>query len=376
MICKRCVMDETAAGIVFSDAGFCNFCEEIVVQKINNTFYQNDNERKTLIAKVKREGLGKPYDCIIGVSGGADSAWSLHLAKMEGLRPLAVHMDNGWNSELAQYNISNLVSKLDVDFYSHVINWKEYRSLQQSFFDADVIDIELLMDNAMIGVNYKLAKKYKINYIFSGSNNATEGMRMPENWNWYKYDKQNIVNINKKYQKTKIKTFPIYSTFNFLVDTYFRKIRWIPFLDYYDYDKAKAMNHLSSEYGYKQYPYKHYESVFTRFYQGYILPNKFGVDKRKLHLSTLVINDQMSRKDALQLLSQSSYPKAADLDNDLAYFLKKMNWTRKALDNYLVRPEKTHFEYGTEKDKLKTFVEFIKKILSKELINRLKRRAS
>ena len=340
MICKRCVMDETAAGIIFSDVGFCNFCEEIVVQKINNTFYQNDNERKTLIAKVKREGLGKPYDCIIGVSGGADSAWSLHLAKMEGLRPLAVHMDNGWNSELAQYNISNLVSKLDVDFYSHVINWKEYRSLQQSFFDADVIDIELLMDNAMIGVNYKLAKKYK------------------------------------KYQKTKIKTFPIYSTFNFLVDTYFRKIRWIPFLDYYDYDKAKAMNHLTSEYGYKQYPYKHYESVFTRFYQGYILPNKFGVDKRKLHLSTLVINDQMSRKDALQLLSQSSYPKAADLDNDLAYFLKKMNWTRKALDNYLVRPEKTHFEYGTEKDKLKTFVEFIKKILSKELINRLKRRAS
>ena len=235
-------MDNTAEGFSVSNGIACNYCEEVDVKKKSDKLYYNEKDRQKLLKKIKQDGIGKQYDCIIGISGGADSSWALHLAKENGLRPLAVHMDNGWNSELAQNNINNLIDKLNVDFYSHVINWVEYRSLMQSFFDADVIDIELLYDNAMLAINYSLAKKYKTKYILSGSNNATEGMRMPANWNWYKYDKKNILNIDRQFQKTKIRTFPFYSTQKFMVDNYLRKIKWVPFLDYFNYEKQAAMN--------------------------------------------------------------------------------------------------------------------------------------
>ena len=366
-------MDDTADGFTVSNGNACNYCEEVDLKKKNNKLYRNENDRKKLLEKIKQDGIGKQYDCIIGISGGADSSWALHLAKENGLRPLAVHMDNGWNSELAQNNINNVIDKLNVDFYSHVINWTEYRSLMQSFFDADVIDVELLYDNAMLAVNYNLAKKYKTKYILSGSNNATEGMRMPANWNWYKFDKKNILNIDRQFQKTKIKTFPFYSTRKFLVDNYLRKIKWIPFLDYFNYEKQVAMDRLSQFYNYKQYPYKHYESVFTRFYQGYILPNKFGVDKRKLHLSTLIVNGQMSRPEALSLMEKSAYPSQVELKHDINYFLKKMQWSNNDLEDYIARPERKHFEFGTETESLNRFVKLVKTLVPRSVVNKIKK---
>lgn len=352
LTCKRCIMDSTANGFTINKNGTCSYCEDVFQTPEKAGCYNTEIDREKLIKSIKEDGVGKKYDCIIGVSGGADSSWALHLAKIEGLRPLAVHMDNGWNSELAQNNITNLIDKLDVDFYSHVINWFEYRSLMQSFFNADVIDIELLYDNAMLAVNYRMARKYKIKYILSGSNRATEGMKMPTNWNWYKLDKKNILSIDSKYEKTKIKTFPLYSSKQYLIDRYIRKIRWVPFLDYFHYEKQKAMNELTLNYDFKQYPYKHYESVFTRFYQGYLLPEKFGVDKRKLHLSTLIASGQITRQDALENIKLPAYPKQSDLKQDIEYFLKKMKWTQSDLNEYVARGERTHMEFETEKDYL------------------------
>lgn len=347
--CKRCLMDTSAKGIIFDENGICNFCrefEELLKQpKKKLNFSLND-----LVEKIKKDGKGKPYDCIVGISGGVDSSYTLVKVKELGLKPLAVHMDNGWDSELAANNIKNLVQGLGVDLYTHVIDWDEYRDLMQAFFDADVIDIELLYDNAMLAVNYQQANKYGIKYILAGTNISTEGMKMPENWNWFKFDKKNIYALAKR-NHVKIKTFPSIGVLEYIYYEFIKKIKWISFLDYLqNYNKFEALNILENNYGYKPYPYKHYESIFTRFYQGYILIEKFGVDKRKLHLSTLIISGQISKEEALkQLENKYAYPSEKELQEDVEYFLKKMKWSKEELENYLKRPEKPHDMYGSER---------------------------
>ena len=351
-MCSRCVMDTTARDIFFDENGVCNYCTDFLSRSSKVLFRDPEARKKDLdafVVKVKKDGKGKPYDCIIGVSGGVDSSWVLVKAIELGLRPLAVHMDNGWNAELAQNNISNLVQKLGVDLYTHVINWEEYKSLMQAFFDADVIDVELLYDNAMLAVNYRMAAKYGIKHILSGSNQATEGMRIPSSWNWFKWDEKNIKAIAKKFQGVSLKTFPAIGTVEFILKGIVGGIKWHPFLDHTEYNKFVAMEILQRDFSYKPYPYKHYESIFTRFYQGYILPEKFGVDKRKVHLATLVVSGQMSREDALKGLEGVAYPSERELEEDIAYFLKKMGWSRDELESYLARPEKPHSAYPSEK---------------------------
>jgi N-acetyl sugar amidotransferase len=301
------------------------------------------------VEEVKRKGRGRKYDCVVGVSGGVDSSWALVQAVDHGLRPLAVHMDNGWNSELAQNNIANLIQKLGVDLYTHVINWGEYRALMQAFFDADVIDVELLYDNAMLAVNYQQAAAHGVAHILAGTNQATEGMRMPANWNWFKYDRRNIKAVAARFGGTGLDTFPSIGTVDFIWYEFIRRIRWTSFLDYFDYNKAAAMSILQQNYSYKPYPYKHYESIFTRFYQGYLLREKFGVDKRLLHLGTLVASGQMTRDEALKGLEGIPFPSESELDTDREYFLKKMGWSRQKLDEYLQRPERSHADYGSER---------------------------
>jgi N-acetyl sugar amidotransferase len=345
-------MDTSADDIKFDDNGICNYCTEFLEKSshiINESLKEKEKRLKELINNVKISGKGKPYDCIVGLSGGVDSSWALVEIIRLGLRPLAVHMDNGWNSELAQNNIANLVRSLKVDLYTHVIDWEEYRDLMQAFFDADVIDIELLYDNAMLAVNYKLAEKYKIKYILAGTNKATEGMRMPDGWNWFKYDKKNIKGIAIKNKINRMKTFPAVGTLEYIYYKYILGIEWTSFLDFLPYNKNDAINKLEEYYGYKRYPFKHYESVFTRFYQGYILPNKFGVDKRRLHLGTLVASGQMSREDALSGLSGIPYQKEDDMQNDIGYFIKKMRWSTKEFEEYIKRKEKRHDIYPSER---------------------------
>jgi len=352
-ICTRCVMDRSATGIQFDESGVCNYCRDFV-DRSSELLDEKPELRKERLFKfvdqVKKSGEGKSYDCIVGISGGVDSSWALVKVIELGLRPLAVHMDNGWNSELAQNNIANLINTLGVDLYTYVIDWDEYRDLMQAFFDANVIDVELLYDNAMLAVNYQMAEQQKVKYILTGHNQSTEGMHIPSGWNWYKKDKKNIKAIAKRFGGVKIKSFPAISTFDYLRYDRISKIKWISFLDYVDYQKEESLKQLEEHYGYKRYPYKHYESVFTRFYQGYILPEKFGVDKRRVHLSTLIISGQMTREEALKTLKEIPYSSEEELEEDKRYFLKKMGWNEKELEDYIERENVDHAFYGTEND--------------------------
>ena len=349
--CVRCIMDTTARDIRFDGNGICNFCSEFLSGS-GRVLQRSDTSRMQslglLVSEIKRAGLGKQYDCVVGVSGGVDSSWVLHEAVRLGLRPLAVHMDNGWNSELAQSNISNLITGLNVDLYTHVIDWREYKGLMQEFFDADVIDVELLYDNAMLAVNYQQAAKFGIRHILGGTNIATEGMRLPHGWNWFKWDKRQIKAMARRSSNGRLETFPSIGTIEYIWHKFARRTRWVSLLDVLDFNKAHALTELQRMYAYKPYPYKHYESVFTRFYQGYLLLNKFGVDKRLLHLSTLIVTGQMSREQALSAADGIAYPSDAALQEDKAYFLKKMGWTAAMLEEYLARPSRPHGDFPTE----------------------------
>ena len=221
-------MDQTAAPIEFNEIGECNYCSEFLISKAKINF--SDGHLNSLIEKIKANGKGKRYDCIIGVSGGVDSSYVLSLAVGYGLRPLCSSLDNGWNSDLAVANINNLISKLGVDLYTHVIDWEENRDLQKSFIKANVVDIELLMDNAMLSLNYRLANKYGLKFILSGSNIATEGVRMPESWNWLKFDAKNIRAIQKKYGLKRIRTHKLISLKLFIYYKFIRKIEGYLFL--------------------------------------------------------------------------------------------------------------------------------------------------
>ncbi len=348
--CTSCVMDARAADTVFDSTGQCNHCSTMLATL--STYQPVDAgvlhlRLAAFVNTIRTAGRGKRYDCIVGVSGGADSSYALYLAKQHGLRPLAVHMDNGWNSELAVNNIENLVRKLGVDLYTHVVEWREYRALQQAFFDADVIDVELLYDNAMLAVNYGLAKRYGIKYMLSGSNTSTEGMRVPSNFNWNKFDRKNILAIARG-DGVRVRSLPTIGVLGLVYHRLVHGTQWIPFLDYIDYNKQRCIDVLVRELGYRPYPYKHYESIFTRFYQGYLLPQKFGVDKRRLHLSALICSGQMSRAKAGELLAHSPYPDPDELQADIEYFLKKMNWSEQDLADYLARPERPHADFASE----------------------------
>jgi N-acetyl sugar amidotransferase len=351
--CSYCVMDSSASDIKFDKFGRCSYCQELEGKlSSSESMWLASEDRaealRSLASKIKSQGKGKPYDCVIGVSGGVDSSWVLVEAVNLGLRPLAVHMDNGWNSNLAVSNISNLLDELGLDLFSYVIDWEEYKVLMNAFFESDVIDIELLYDNALHEVCYSQAKKYGLKTILSGSNISTEGIRMPPGWAWIsKWDGRNIKAIAKNFGAG-VRTFPLFTTWRWIIYTYLFGVRWVPFLDYLDYRKEDALETLESQYGYQRYPYKHYESVFTRFYQGYILPKKFNVDKRRVHLSGLIVTGQMTREIALDLLKSDPYVNEFELNRDKDYFLTKMGWDESKLKDYLARAGVPHEKYGSD----------------------------
>ncbi len=342
-VCSRCIMDKSAADIKFNKNNICNFCNDF---KKNYKANLKTNLGK-LIDKIKNENKNNEYDCAVALSGGVDSCWALVKVVELGIKPLVIHLDNGWNSKLAQTNIYNLVNNLKLDLETYVIDWEEYRSLMDSFFKANVIDIELLMDNAMVGANFKIANKHSLKYIISGFNQATEGISIPKNWNWFKKDKKNIKNINRKFNNIKIESFPAIGTLDYIYYRFIKRIKWVSPLDYLDYNKENALKELKEKYNFQEYPFKHYESIFTRFYQGFLLPKKFNVDKRKLHLSNLIMTNQITRNKALKVIDLPAYD-LNNIENDIEYFLKKMEWTREHLDNYLQKKEISHKYYGSE----------------------------
>ncbi len=349
-LCPRCVMDASAPDFALGSDGGCNYCEPFV--RAQRTVAPAPARAERLahwVERIKADGRGKAYDCVIGLSGGADSSYVLLRAKDLGLRPLAVHFDNGWNSELAVKNIENLVKKLGVDLHTHVVDWEEFRDLQRAFLKADVVDIELLTDNAMLATNYQAARRHGVRVILGGTNAATEGVRMPPGWNHaLKWDAANIRGIGRRFGARPIKTLPILGTLGYIAHRFLWRIQWVSLLDLLDYNKVACMDELSRRVGFRPYPYKHYESVFTRFYQGSILPRKFGVDKRRVHLSALVCTGQMERDAALALLAASPYPDPALEAADRAFFLKKLGFGEKEFDDYLAAPAVPHDRYPTE----------------------------
>ena len=343
-------MNSKVEGIVFNDVGICNFCTDYIEQ-FNVKFGKSNARQKKhtqLIENVRASARNAEYSCVMGVSGGVDSTYAVCKAVSMGLKPLLVHLDNGWNSEASQHNIYQLVDKYKLDLITHVINWNETKSLQRSFILADVVDIELLMDNAQAALNYKIASKYGLKYILAGTNTATEGMRMPDGWTHYKFDFKNIKDINKRHENIRTATHPFMSTLNWVTYEKINKIRWIPLLDYLKYDKNEALEYLEKTVNYKKYRYKHGESVFTRFYQNYILPQKFSIDKRLVHFSTLIANGQMTRQDALKDLSENHYINSGEYLFDQEYVLKKLEITEAEFENYINRPPVKHCLYKSE----------------------------
>jgi N-acetyl sugar amidotransferase len=352
-ICKRCVLDETAKEITFDVDGVCNFCHEydsLASLSINRPDEIKEAELKAQIEKIKTRGKGKLYDCILGVSGGVDSTYLSLKAKEWGLRPLIVHFDNGWNSELAVKNIENIITKLGFDLQTYVIDWEEFRSLQIAFFKASVIDLEMLTDHFIFSALYNIAKKYKIPYILSGNNTSTESV-LPTSWIYRnKKDGINIRNINNRFGSTKIRKLPLLTPIKKYFNEFFFNIKSIPLLDLLDYKKELVKKEIIEKLDWQDYGGKHYESIFTRFYQGHYLVKKFGIDKRKAHLSNLICSGQMSREEALIELKEEPYNLDLQVE-DREYVRKKWGMSEEDFDKYFNAKPVPHEFYGTENDK-------------------------
>ena len=349
-MCRRCVLDESAGDITFDDEGNCSYCSEFLKRfGAVDAPAPAEEDLLRLVERIRRQHRRRRYDCIVGVSGGVDSSWVLVRAVELGLRPLAVHMDNGWDSELAQNNIANLIRGLGVDLYTHVIEWGHYRELMRAFIDNDVLDIELLYDNAMLKVNFQQAARFGVRAFLTGSNQATEGILMPTGWNWMKYDRRNIGSIAQAADIRLQPTFPAISVAQLGYYRSLRRVAAIPILDYGLYNKESAIRHLETNFAYKRYPYKHYESIFTRFYQGVILPKKFGIDKRRLHLSNLIVTGQMTRDEALSELELSPMGNSRLEEIEFDYVIKKLGYSRDEFEDYLNRPGRPHDDFASEK---------------------------
>lgn len=310
--CTRTIMDTTDPNITFDADGVCNYAlnyDEYMGPVVDRALSgAADPDLQRLVAKIKESGRGKPYDCIIGVSGGVDSTYLLMKAVELGLRPLAVHFDSGWNSELAVGNIQNLINATGVDLYTHVVDWREMKDLQLSFFKASVANCDIPTDHAFGWVAFDQAKKYGIKYILSGSNYASESI-LPSAWGYASDDARHLKAIQKRFGTVKLKTYPIMGRFKrHIWYPYVRGIKTERLLNLMPYVYKDAKAAITERVGWRDYGGKHYESVFTRYFQGYYLPHKFGFDKRLAHYSSLIVSHQLTRDEALALMDTENYP--------------------------------------------------------------------
>ncbi len=360
--CSLTVMDNIAdPSIEFDESGVCNYVHEYKKAEIESVLVGKAGQSRLaeLVSAIKRKGRGKAYDCLIGLSGGVDSTYVAYLVKKHGLRPLAVHLDNGWNSELAVQNIENVIRKLDIDLFTLVIDWEEFRDIQLAYFKASVVDIEVVSDHAIFATMYRLARKHSISYIISGTNVVTEYI-MPPLWLYSKMDFDNLQSIHNQYGKVKLKTYPYMDFKRYVYYSAALKLTPISILNYVPYNKKEIKTLISRELGWRDYGGKHYESTFTKFYQAYILPEKFKIDKRKAHLSTLICSGQITREEALYELSLPLYD-SETLRRDKEYILKK--WGLQA-DEFLAIMETTprsHFDFETDTWKKQMYMRFLQR---------------
>ena len=346
-ICTRCVMDTTDPEIEFDADGRCSHCRR-AEQMLATGWFPDASGRAmldALAAKIREYGAGREYDCIIGVSGGVDSSYVLTVAKnLMGLRPLAVHVDAGWNSEIAVANIERLVKALDIDLFTYVVDWEEIKDLQLAFLNASVPNQDVPQDHVFFAKLYEFAIANDIRYVLTGSNLATESI-LPQAWGYDATDKRHIVSIHKRFGKKKLRTFPMMNLFEYRVYwPYIRRMKRFAPLNYLDYNKANAIREMEERYGWRYYGGKHYESRWTRFFQSYYLPHKFGYDKRRAHLSSMIVAGQMTREAALAELAQPPYD-PHEVATEKEYVARKLGITTAELERLIALPNRTHRDY-------------------------------
>lgn len=338
-------MDTTDLNIQFDAAGVCNHCHAYERRAAAELLPPGKAKAalQRVVAEIRKQGAGKDYDCIIGVSGGVDSTTVAYLVNQLGLRPLAVHLDNGWNAELAVANIERCLKTLGIDLYTHVVDWEEFRDLQLSLIRASVANIEVVTDHAIMAILFEMAAKMNVRYIVSGGNIVTEAV-MPRSWMYDSRDLRHILGIHRRFGTRALKTYPHASLLKYAHYLFIRRIKYLPILNYVTYNKAQAKEMIIRELGWTDYGGKHSESIFTKFFQDYILPRKFGMDKRRPHLSTLILSGQITRSAALAELHEPIETEER-LQQGVAFFLKKMRLTEKEFDEIMRSPVKTFRDY-------------------------------
>jgi N-acetyl sugar amidotransferase len=346
-VCSRCIMDTTDPDITFDEHGRCSHCTKALALLSKYPFSlsseQKSGELDSLIRKVKSEGKGKKYDCIVGISGGCDSTYTLVETASLGLKPLAVHMDNGWNSELSVQNIEKVVRKLGLSLHTKVLDWASFRDLQRSFLKASVPDLEIPTDHAIFATLHDVAIKHDVKYIIFGSNWATESI-LPRKWSFGHQDYKYISSIHKQFGKIPLKDYPHFTPQKWGYHKMIRKITAIPLLDYIDYDKPQAARMLTEQFGWRNNNVKHGESLYTLFVQSLVLPEKFGYDKRRAHLSSMICSGQITRDEALEKMREPLFV-GNDREDLMELVSDKLDITVDDLKGYISLPNKHYDDY-------------------------------
>lgn len=349
-ICSNCVMDTSDSRITFDAQGVCDHCRTFYTQVLPNWHADERGERELqqMVRDIKAAGRGKDFDCIIGMSGGIDSSYLTYVATKYGLRPLVFHVDAGWNSQEAVNNIERLVDKLGLDLYTEVIDWDEMRDLQLAYFKSGVPHIDTPQDHAFFATMYKFAEQHDVKYILTGANYSTECIRNPVEWMYYQSDSIQLRDIHRRFGTRPLVNFPTTSILRHKIWLpYVKGIRVVRPLNCVPYRKADAMKLLTDEFGWQPYPQKHFESRFTRFYEGYWLPRKFGYDTRKVQFSSLIVTGQMTRDEALERLKSPALDDAT-VRQEFEYVANKLNITTAELQGYRDAPNKTYRDYRSQ----------------------------
>lgn len=344
-------MDTSDKAIQFDAQGVCDHCHSFAQNVLPNWHQGEDGKLrlKRIIETIKASGKGKAFDCILGMSGGLDSSYMLHLVVTEfGLRPLVFHVDGGWNTDIAVNNIQMLVDKLGLDLYTEVINWQDMRDFQLAFFKSGVPHLDLPQDHAFVATLYHFANKHGIKYIINGGNNSTECVRNPLEWLYYGTDMAQINDIRRRFCTRPLKHYPFSSVlFHKVYLRYLKGVQVVKPLDLLPYTKELAINTLSELYGWRAYPQKHFESRFTKFYEGYWLPTRFGYDTRRVQYSSLILTGQMTRQDALARLKTPAYDPDT-IDDEFEYIATKLDIPVRELTHYHEMPLKSYRDYNNQ----------------------------
>lgn len=355
-ICTRCVMDTSDPDIEFDSLGRCNHCRDYE-QKIIEP--ESNNEKKSieideLTSRIKTHGKRGKYDCLIGISGGVDSCYVAYLCHKWGLNPLLMHMDNGWNTDVAVKNVKKVVDKLGLDYVSYVLDWREFREIQLGFLKSSIVDLEMPTDIAIAASQYQIASKHNIKYLISGGNYSGEGI-LPLSWGYHVLKDEKLYrHIVRRYTNTKIKKVPVVGLKGEIYYKFIKGIKTIYPLNYIDYNKDEAREFLKKEFGWQDYGGKHHESKITGFWQSFVMPTKYNMDYRRATFSSQIVSGQISREEALEKLKSSPFNEAS-IEKDKAYIAKKFGISIKELDNYLSLPPKTYKDFPNDKNKIEWF---------------------